>query len=180
MWNAVEWTRAFGKASAARDGESLRSLRCEVWSSTVETVCAGGYEVGAAVWMYGQLCFTALQALQCFLNCRFQIRRGDITHDPETAQVGMTCNWALWKAPRQDMQCGMLQAVVTPNARNQRSIHSEVDFTTYNSLLIEARSTNEGAYAGIDACCLNVSTLMRRRITREPARNSICSTKAAR
>jgi uncharacterized protein (TIGR02452 family) len=44
MWNAVEWARAFRVASAAGDGESLRALRREVWSGTVESVRAGSYD----------------------------------------------------------------------------------------------------------------------------------------
>lgn len=48
MWNAVEWTRTFSAASAARDGDSLRRLRREVWSHTVEIVRASAYEVGRA------------------------------------------------------------------------------------------------------------------------------------
>jgi uncharacterized protein (TIGR02452 family) len=46
MWNAVEWSRAFGAASAAGDRDSLRALRRDVWSDTVEVVRAGAYQVG--------------------------------------------------------------------------------------------------------------------------------------
>jgi uncharacterized protein (TIGR02452 family) len=48
VWNAVEWTRAFGAASAGKDRDSLRGLRREVWSNTVQIVRAGAYEVGGA------------------------------------------------------------------------------------------------------------------------------------
>ena len=48
MWNAVEWTKTFGAASAAQDRDSLRSLRRDVWLSTVEIVRAGGYEVAGS------------------------------------------------------------------------------------------------------------------------------------
>jgi hypothetical protein len=46
-WNAVEWSRAFSKASAARDGEALHNLRSEVWSTTVDAVRARGYDLGS-------------------------------------------------------------------------------------------------------------------------------------
>ncbi|MGE3597511.1 MAG: TIGR02452 family protein [Dehalococcoidia bacterium] len=48
MWNAVEWTKTFRAASAARDGDSLHGLRRQVWSHTVEIVRASVYEVGRA------------------------------------------------------------------------------------------------------------------------------------
>src|SRR4030095_4062727 len=48
MWNAAEWTRAFGAAAAAKDPDSLRALRRDVWSNTIEIVGAGAYEVGSA------------------------------------------------------------------------------------------------------------------------------------
>jgi uncharacterized protein (TIGR02452 family) len=47
MWNAVEWSRGFAAASAAKDRDALRALRRDVWLSTVATVRAGAYEVGA-------------------------------------------------------------------------------------------------------------------------------------
>jgi len=46
VWNAAEWSRAFSKASAAKDRDSLRTLRREVWTSTVEVVRARAYEIG--------------------------------------------------------------------------------------------------------------------------------------
>lgn len=48
MWNAIDWGKAFAAASVAHDRESLRNLRRDVWSNTVEIVQVGGYEVGSA------------------------------------------------------------------------------------------------------------------------------------
>jgi hypothetical protein len=46
VWNAGDWSKAFNKASAARDWESLGALRRQVYETTVEAVRARGYELG--------------------------------------------------------------------------------------------------------------------------------------
>ena len=48
MWNAPEWSKAFSAGSAAKDRDSLRALRRDVWASTVEIARAGAYEVAGS------------------------------------------------------------------------------------------------------------------------------------
>ncbi len=46
MWNAIDWAKAFKKASSRGDKESLHALRRDVWLSTVEVARARTYNVG--------------------------------------------------------------------------------------------------------------------------------------
>ena len=46
QWEVTDWLQAFRTASAAKDRDALRALRCQVFESTVAAVRARGYTVG--------------------------------------------------------------------------------------------------------------------------------------